>query len=169
MYFFQIIASLCTKIKVSGDTFADCTGTYHLSQEIAESTPDYPVYKLVQRGELHSTYDFFLKYPFWNYFSLKIKLDVEDIMQENVQNVPKAMELVGAMVIANGLRNNASITKVSNSFLIIFVEGQIIWKGIISCQHFSDRAPFRFCKSISLPKWLIFAFIFGIAILKYDL
>ena len=47
-------------------------------------------------------------------------------MQKNVQNVPKAMELVGAMVIANGLRNNASITKVSNSFLIIFVEGQII-------------------------------------------
>ena len=54
-----IVECICTKLKVSGDTFADCTGTYHLSQEIAESTPDYPVYKLVQRGELLSTYDFF--------------------------------------------------------------------------------------------------------------
>ena len=41
-------------------------------------------------------------------------------MQKNVLDVPKAMELVGAMPIANGLRNNASIKKVSNLFLIAY-------------------------------------------------
>jgi len=36
----------CRYLKVTGDTFAACTGTYRLSEEKASNSPNYPVYKL---------------------------------------------------------------------------------------------------------------------------
>ena len=53
-------------------------------------------------------------------------------MQNNVQHVPRVMVLVGAMLIANGLQNNASIMKVSNSFMINFLRVRTLFLAAVS-------------------------------------
>ena len=62
-----------------------------------------------------------------------------------VKYVPKEMELVGAMAIANGPANSVFLTKVSNLFLIIYVKGHSISKSALSCQHFFDSLNASLC------------------------